>query len=536
MPLKIGIKNPIPYWGGSPSSGGNRNKSSILLYIGGQSNSGTDPNTGRVAYADMPSYLKQTYTNVYFYDIALDGTGVFATYDATAGNQMGWIDQVVYALSFVYENVYVVKRAVGGTKLAPPTNDVDSYPRTDFKTRANAAKAIMDGLYGADGYDKVMLWNQGETDGLDAADAAIYETSLSDWIDEVRTDVDDTVWIFNRLGDLQVDVTYLTDIRTAQENVAALSSRNKMVNADGLRQKTTDRIHFSYSGAISLGDYFTDKILQTVGRSRFDKIAPTIVSAVVGNATPMVLTLTYDKTLNSGVLPFWAQWQISNGSVTKTITTVVISGTTVSLTVTVPFYTGETWTISYTKNDFFRENLQDKQGRQVNNLTDYSITNNVLTAAPTVTAVYTANWSAGTDSWIDINGGTVSAPETIGGFGNCIKNVPDLSSVMQRTTSPMLNLNTYRYRFWIYVPITTYNPPVGNNFTLVLDQIIPTLSILSLAPTTYLSWLLYYDTWQYFEVQFTRSTVNDDMRFINTMGVAGAGAYYVRDFVLERIT
>ncbi len=185
MPLRNLLRQTIPDWGRRAGSG----NSSILLYIGGQSNSGTDPNTGRVDASLMPSYLKQVYSNVFFFDIALGGTGVFAPYDATAGNQMGWIDQVVYALSFVYQNVYVVKRAVGGTKIAPPTNDMDSYPRADFKTRANAAKVIMNGLYGSGGFDKIMLWNQGETDGLNEANSLAYQVNLSNWMAEVRTEV-----------------------------------------------------------------------------------------------------------------------------------------------------------------------------------------------------------------------------------------------------------------------------------------------------------------------------------------------------------
>jgi hypothetical protein len=32
-------------------------KKNILVLFGGQSNSGTDPNTGRVDYSEMPTYL-----------------------------------------------------------------------------------------------------------------------------------------------------------------------------------------------------------------------------------------------------------------------------------------------------------------------------------------------------------------------------------------------------------------------------------------------------------------------------------------------
>src|SRR5688500_17220845 len=102
--MSQGIYNPFfqngaPWYGDGGDAGLRIEKqNTVLIYITGQSNSGTDPNTGRVPPASMPTYLKPSpYSNVYFFDIALASTNAFAAYTPGAsGREMGYIDQIIY--------------------------------------------------------------------------------------------------------------------------------------------------------------------------------------------------------------------------------------------------------------------------------------------------------------------------------------------------------------------------------------------------------------------------------------------------------
>ncbi len=133
----------------------------LVIYIGGQSNAGTDPHTGKIAPTDMPSHLKITYTNVFFWDIADVFTGTFAPYTA-GSNNMGYIDQMLYILSKVYSNIYVIKRSVGGTKLSTIGNP-DSFQRSDFKLRSIWGKDAIEKTVGCN-YDAINIWDQCESD------------------------------------------------------------------------------------------------------------------------------------------------------------------------------------------------------------------------------------------------------------------------------------------------------------------------------------------------------------------------------------
>jgi len=90
-------------------------KSNILILGGGQSNIGTvDPATGRVAYADMPSYLSATPTNIKY----INTSNALATWAPDPALEWGWLNQTLYILSQEYTNIIYSKHS--NTLLNPP--------------------------------------------------------------------------------------------------------------------------------------------------------------------------------------------------------------------------------------------------------------------------------------------------------------------------------------------------------------------------------------------------------------------------------
>lgn len=99
--------------------------------------------------------------------------------------------------------------------------------------------------------------------------------------------------------------------------------------------------------------------------------APVFVSAVVENATPTKVTLTYDQTLDMGSVPATTDFTLDG----KTISLVEVSGATVTLTVSVTYDWGDVIAVSYTKGS---NPIQGSVGGvDADNLVSQSVTNNI---------------------------------------------------------------------------------------------------------------------------------------------------------------
>lgn len=524
----------------SPSLHKRPRKENLVLYFGGQSNEGTDPDTGKVAAADMASHMKITYTNVWFYDIALANNNSFVLY--TAGtNAMGWIDQALYILSKVYKKIYVIKRGVGGTRLAT-VGELDSYPRSDLVNRSNAAKTLVNAQLGNNNYDVLNLWGQCESDAQIEAESLAYKANFESWVSDYKVATGlDNIWIIKKINNMTKDFPYRANVAAQQLAIAAANpQRFKIVDTDNLRMVSTnlrigdtnrgDYSHFRRSTAIVVGNRFADAVLNTLGRAKQDTTAPSIQSAVI-NTAGTTLTLTYDETLHSTVDPFWKQFVVG----TKVWSSVVVSGTTVVLTPTIPFYSSSSYTLSYTKNLYFRENLQDLQGNEVADLVNYSITNNANTAEPAITTLYTADFSGGIPTgWSSPIGGTVSAPETsANGETNCIMNtvtaVNGIARLQKSVTAGLSNGNVYRCKFRVEVPDLFGHPSNPSGYYFQLVHATPTVSLLQIDR------LILRDQMTYIETQFTYTSSGSHIYFEICNGAKGAASWWLKDFVIEKV-
>jgi uncharacterized repeat protein (TIGR02059 family) len=107
--------------------------------------------------------------------------------------------------------------------------------------------------------------------------------------------------------------------------------------------------------------------------------APTYVSAVIQNATPDKLEMTYSLTL-ANIIPATTAFTVKVNTVTRSVSSVAVSGTKVTLTLSSPVVSGDAVTVAYTRPT--ANPLQTPDGGQVATFTAKNVTNNVSTVVP----------------------------------------------------------------------------------------------------------------------------------------------------------
>jgi hypothetical protein len=136
-----------------------------------------------------------------------------------------------------------------------------------------------------------------------------------------------------------------------------------------------------------------------------DTTAPVLSSAVVEQAQPTKIVLTYGEALDAGSVPSPADYAPSG----KTVSTVAIDGTVVTLTVSSAYSLGQTITLSYTPG---AAPLQDASGNFAASLSAHAVTNNVV-AIP-VAFVQTANLTdEGNEVYAATSSGTATGAQGI---------------------------------------------------------------------------------------------------------------------------
>lgn len=155
-----------------------------------------------------------------------------------------------------------------------------------------------------------------------------------------------------------------------------------------------------------------------------DTTPPTVASAQVANASPMVIAITFNEALSAGNVPATSAFAVSGG---KTVSSVGISGSTVNVTVNAAYANGDTITVSYTQPG--SSALQDASGNKVASFTNQAVTNNVGAAASFVAAHFTggsalveqADTPSAGDVTLAFTAGT--APSTYGTTGMGVSTV-----------------------------------------------------------------------------------------------------------------
>lgn len=137
-----------------------------------------------------------------------------------------------------------------------------------------------------------------------------------------------------------------------------------------------------------------------------DGVVPTVNTAAVANATPTIVVLTASEPLDAAFVPAATAFAVGG----HTVSSVTISGSTISLATTPAFVNGEAArTAAYTQPG--TNNARDLAGNLMANFSGLAITNNVAAGATAPGAPLIGTAVAG-DGYVDVN---FSAPASNGG-------------------------------------------------------------------------------------------------------------------------
>ena len=159
------------------------------------------------------------------------------------------------------QSAYLIKFAVGATNLAS-----DWAPTTG--TQWVAMRAVIDAAIpaiAASGKLPVVmayLWAQGETDGQNSTNATAYQTNLTNFATAIESTAlanyarsPQYAFVISGLPNQSLTtIPYAATIRTAQQNVGALTNRLYIDTLD--LPLNADQVHLNARGAITLGQRF----------------------------------------------------------------------------------------------------------------------------------------------------------------------------------------------------------------------------------------------------------------------------------------
>ena len=515
-------------------------KENLILVVGGQSNEGTTTAFGQTDSSLMAAHLRISYDNIWR-DTIINSAFHIKRYYPTAS--LGWLNQSAFILRGSYKNVFIVKYAVGGTTLAPGVN---AYNRANLKLWDTSCLRIIHNMVDTATCDMINLYGQCESDAFTLGNAVTYQTRLDTLVNkDIRATVRNRPWVIKRLSNFTKDFTYRSNLQAGQDSFkTANSQRVFMINTDSLRHLGSDKrtgatgngdfSHYSGGAAMVIGRSFADTILQIFGKVKFDRVKPRLITAVT-NTAGTSLILTFTETLNEKIIPHQANFTVG----TKTFSSITITDNVMTLTPTVPFYSGQSFTLTITKNYYYKENIQDLYGNELDNISAFPITNNTTVSAPTLTSLYSSNFSTLGSSgdnnfWTAPTATTTATANTTSATGVtvCAKfdaKVGLLNRFYKWTTSFQAD-STYRISFRIEMPDNFSHP--GNPSSLyAICKILSAGTASQIDFTT----LLMRDRMSYIEYQFTNtSPTNDDFYF--EFGSSTDGTIYFKDVTIQKVT
>lgn len=128
-----------------------------------------------------------------------------------------------------------------------------------------------------------------------------------------------------------------------------------------------------YTGSVTLAPYTS--VILMVDPNPAQTMTPVYQSSVIENATPSILTMTYDQTL-ANIIPLATAFKVIVNSSERIVTKVSISGTKVQLTLASPVVFGDKVTVEYIKPSSGPV-LQATSGDPAESIPAQNVTNNV---------------------------------------------------------------------------------------------------------------------------------------------------------------
>jgi uncharacterized repeat protein (TIGR02059 family) len=146
-----------------------------------------------------------------------------------------------------------------------------------------------------------------------------------------------------------------------------------------LSQPMLDPRGAKYSGTITLLPY--SSIILMPDPNPNQPSVPVYYGSVIENAAPSVLVMTFSLTLTS-IVPSASAFTVKVNGTDRSVTSVSVSGSKVSLILTSPVVSGDVVTVAYTKPS--SNPLRTAEGGEVASFTAQPVTNNCVTTNPPV--------------------------------------------------------------------------------------------------------------------------------------------------------
>jgi hypothetical protein len=246
-----------------------------VFLLGGQSNA-----DGRAAVSGLPTNLQQPQFDVDFF-FRVEGYHLYEDQlialmpGCTESSLSDFGPEITFgrgmADSYADDpntSVAIIKYANGGSSLY---SDWIAPSGPDYLAFKDTITAGLDTLRAQYPGDTVrvggMIWMQGENDSLSDVYAKAYESNLTSFIADVRSNYGaDLPFVIGRLSANQIGLSYpagVQTVRNAQTAVADADSRVGLVDTDSYSMKS-DYIHFDTAGQQSLGYDFATVMRATM--------------------------------------------------------------------------------------------------------------------------------------------------------------------------------------------------------------------------------------------------------------------------------
>ena len=233
-----------------------------VILLGGQSNmNGLGLSSGLTGDLALPLPAVQ------FWDSSGGGFVDLAPGFGFNSTQFGPEIQFGHALADALpgEDIVLIKYAASGTDLENNWDPATGPEYTAFKNTVAAALAELD-TQGVTYNIQAMLWTQGERDARQGF-GPNYESNLSAFIADVRSEYgSDLPFLVSQLSSGQTDLPALglSQVRTAQANVAAGDPGTHLIVTDTFPLDHDGDLHFGTNGQLALGQAVADPYLAVV--------------------------------------------------------------------------------------------------------------------------------------------------------------------------------------------------------------------------------------------------------------------------------
>lgn len=272
-----------------------------VFLLGGQSNM----QGNNALLSQLPLALQPPQDDVLMYS-GTNSAAFFGSLQVGAGNNFG--PEISFGRTIAdgrpYERFCLIKFAEGGTNLHTNWDPTSGSVYTEFRRTVT---------YGLEALTKAghtyeivgMLWTQGENDVQDGRTTAQYEADLNEFIADVRTRYGASVKFFiSRLSDNQT-WSDITQVRTAQDNVAAGDPLSYLIDTDGFDMRG-DNLHFEETGYVAIGEAFGQSYLNSLPvdstAPAISTLSPAHTASGVDPTADLTITFTEDILFGTGAI------------------------------------------------------------------------------------------------------------------------------------------------------------------------------------------------------------------------------------------